>query len=254
MRDFLDELVEASGSVISHYFRTGDYCIEQKSNLTPVTVADQESERVMRELIMKRYPEHGIIGEEFGNHNPDAEFSWVLDPIDGTLSFIHGVPLFVTLIALLHNKQPILGAISQPVMGLTCIGDNQKAWLNGAEISIRTPPALNEATLLTTDLLNIGLWRDKRGFENLLAQVKLFRTWGDGFGYLLLASGKADIMIDAKMAPWDLLPLIPVVRGAGAIITTYDGLDPVTGDSALCAHPILHAQALGILNQNTSYC
>lgn len=244
MKDFLNELFFVSQEVISSYFHKQNYSIEQKSNNTPVTNADKESERVMRELIKSRYPEHGIIGEEYGNENEKAEYVWVLDPIDGTIAFIHGVPLFTTLIALLKNGQPILGGINQPIANLKCIGDNSQTWFNGELVRMREPDDLSSATLLATDIKKIELLHSKPGFEQIFSQSGLFRTWGDGFGYLLLASGKADIMLDAKMAPWDILPVIPVVRGAGAKITTFLGKDPVVGTSAICAHPKIHQQVL----------
>ncbi len=247
MREFLNELLDVSGERIANYFHKRDFSIEQKANNTPVTIADKEAERVMRELINKRFPDHGIIGEEFGSENENAEYVWVLDPIDGTIAFIHGVPLFVTLIALLRNGQPILGGINQPVAKLRCEGDNETAWLNGNVVSMRTPESIKEATLLATDIANIGRYHNRQGFQNLLEQARLFRTWGDGFGYLLLASGKADIMLDARMAPWDILPVIPVARGAGAVITTFAGGDPVTGNSAVTAHPSVHDEVLRIL-------
>ncbi len=242
MRTFMNELLDTSAHIIAHYFHKRDYRIDQKSNQTPVTIADQEAELAMRKLIESRYPEHGIIGEEYGNKNPDATYVWVLDPIDGTIAFIHGVPLFVTLIALLKNGQPILGAINQPIAQLRCEGDNHHAWLNGQATRMREPGALADSTLLCTDLLNIGRLHNQTGFNDLLTKVKLFRTWGDGFGYLLLASGKADIMVDAKMAPWDILPVIPVIRGAGGTITSFSGADPVSANSAISAHPIIFNQ------------
>lgn len=248
MREFLQELLDASGEVISGYYHRRNYSVEQKENQTPVTAADRDSEEVMRSLIMQRFPDHGIIGEEFGNHQEKSEYVWVLDPIDGTIAFIHGVPLFVTLVALLKNGQPILGAINQPVANLRCEGDNHKAWLNGDEVKIRDPKnGIEQSTVLATDIMNIARLHNKSGFERLLSHANLFRTWGDGFGYLLLASGKADIMLDAKMAPWDVLPVIPVARGAGATITTFSGGDPVIGDCAVTAHPSVHAQVLEIL-------
>lgn len=251
MRAFMNELLDASSDVISHYYHTRNYQIEQKPNNTPVTLADKEAEKIMRALIEKRFPEHGIIGEEYGTKNAHAEYVWVLDPIDGTIAFIHGVPLFVTLIALLKNGQPILGAINQPIAQLRCEGDNTQAWLNGEITQMRLPHEISECTLLTTDLIKVGRLHNKAGFEDLLSKVKLFRTWGDGFGYLLLASGKADIMVDAQMAPWDILPVIPVVRGAGANITTFTGGDPVSGTSAVCAHPAIFQEVHTTLNRHS---
>jgi histidinol phosphatase-like enzyme (inositol monophosphatase family) len=249
MRAFLKELLAASGNVIAHYYHKRNYRIEQKSNNTPVTMADQESEQVIRSMIEKRFPDHGIIGEEYGEQAPNAEYVWVIDPIDGTLAFIHGVPLFTTLIALLKNGRPILGAIHQPIANLICEGDNNNAWLNDEEIRMRLPSSIAEATMIATDVVNVWKRNVQPGFMDLLTKVKLFRTWGDGFGYILMASGQADIMLDAKMAPWDLLPVIPVVRGAGAEITTFSGEDPVTGDCAITAHPSLHSEVMRIIHQ-----
>lgn len=249
MRSFMNELLALSADVITHYFRNRNFQVEQKANNTPVTLADKKAEEVMRKHIEQHFPDHGILGEEYGATNPNAEYVWVLDPIDGTIAFIHGVPLFVTLIALLKNGQPILGAINQPIAQLKCEGDNQHAWLNDEPVSMRKPGSLDECTLLSTDIVKLGRLHNKQGFEDLLSKVKLFRTWGDGFGYLLLASGRADIMVDAQMAPWDILPVIPVVRGAGAIITTFKGDDAISGTSALCAHPSIYKEVHKIVNQ-----
>lgn len=248
MRAFINELLDASGAVIADYFNKRHFSVEQKSNQTPVTIADRESERLMRSMINSRFPEHGIIGEEFGAENEQAEYVWVLDPIDGTIAFIHGVPLFVTLIALLKDGQPIWGAINQPVAKLRCEGDNTNAWFNGENVKMRNPTGLAGTTLLATDIGNIARLHNKKGFDELLKNASLFRTWGDGFGYILVACGKADIMLDAKMAPWDILPVIPVARGAGAKITTFSGGDPVVGQSAVTAHPSIHEQVLQTLN------
>ncbi len=234
--------------MIHHYYHRRNFSVEQKENFTPVTIADRESEQTMRKLINHRYPDHGIIGEEFGSEKSDAEYVWVLDPIDGTIAFIHGVPLFVTLIALLRNGQPILGGINQPIAQLRCEGDNENAWLNGESVRARFPKGVDNSTILATDIANIAHFHNGQGFKDLLQKASLFRTWGDGFGYILLASGKADIMLDAKMAPWDVLPVIPVVRGAGAKITTFSGGDPVIGTSAVSAHPLIHAEVMSILN------
>lgn len=247
MRAFLNELLDSSGQVIEHYYHRRNYSVIEKSNQTPVTIADRESEQVMRQLIKSRYPDHGIIGEEFGNENANAEYVWVLDPIDGTIAFIHGVPLFVTLIGLLKNGQPILGGINQPIAKLRCEGDNEQAWLNGEITEARKPASIDKATMLATDIMNIHRLHNKNGFISLFERTNLFRTWGDGFGYILFASGRADIMLDAKMAPWDILPVIPVVRGAKGKITTFSGGDPVLGDSAVSTHPSIHDEVLATL-------
>ena len=249
--NFVRELAAESAKIIKPYFASFDLEVELKADETPVTAADRGAEEVMRHLIRKRFPDHGIIGEEFGNENDAAEFVWVLDPIDGTKSFASGCPLFGTLICLLHEGQPVLGAINQPILDRLCIGDNEETTVNGHPVHVRETDDLSEATLLTTDILSIGEYQNKEGFENLLQEAKLFRTWGDCYGYLLLASGGADIMLDPIMNPWDILPVIPVVRGAGGIITAWDGSDVVQADSCVAATRNLHSRVLEILNADT---
>ena len=246
--NFVHKLSSESAQVIKPYFGAFDLEVELKSDETPVTAADRGAEEVMRHLIRKEFPDHGIIGEEFGDENEAAEFVWVLDPIDGTKSFASGCPLFGTLICLLHEGQPILGAINQPILERLCIGDNNQTTVNGHPVHVRETDRLSEAILLTTDILSVGEYQNKAGFENLLHGTKLFRTWGDCYGYLLLASGGADIMLDPIVNPWDVLPVIPVVRGAGGVITTWDGGDVVRGDSCVAASQNLHPRVLEILN------
>jgi len=199
-------------------------------------------------VIMKEFPEHGIIGEEFGIHNERAEYQWVLDPIDGTKSFICGTPLFGTLIALLKNGNPILGVINLPVISQFLIGDNSSAELNDEKVQTRKCKKLNDAVLLTSDFINIGKYHDVKKFLNLAEQVKIFRGWGDCYGYYLLASGYADIMIDPIMSVWDIMALIPVIKGAGGIITDYKGKDATKGKSIVAASLPIHPEVIRIIN------
>ncbi|MEM7204571.1 MAG: histidinol-phosphatase [Planctomycetota bacterium] len=246
-RQFVHTLAEASGAVIRPYYAAPDLAVESKSDATIVTRADRDAEACMRELITRHFPGHGILGEEYGKENADAEFVWVLDPIDGTLSFAHGSPLFGTLIGLLHQGQPVLGAIHQPVLGQLCVGDGVATTRDGRPVRVRATAALADAVLCTTDLGSVDEYQDLARFDGLRRQVKLFRTWGDCYGYLLLASGFIDAMVDPIVNPWDVLPLIPVVRGAGGVITTWDGGDPVEGASCVAAAPGVHAPVLAAL-------
>ena len=246
--NFVRQLAAESAEVIKPYFAAFDLKVELKEDETPVTAADRGAEEVMRHLIRKEFPDHGIIGEEFGNENETAEFVWVLDPIDGTKSFTSGCPLFGTLICLLHEGQPVLGVINQPILEQLCIGDNNQTTVNGHPVHVPETDTLSEAILLTTDILSIGKYQNQAGFDNLLHKTKMFRTWGDCYGYLLLASEGADIMLDPIVNPWDVLPVIPVVRGAGGVVTAWDGSDVVQGDSCVAATPNLHPHVLEILN------
>jgi histidinol phosphatase-like enzyme (inositol monophosphatase family) len=246
---FARNLADLSGKIIRSYFRS-DITIDTKADLSPVTIADKKAEELMRNLIMKNYPEHGIIGEEFGKHNEKAEYQWILDPIDGTKSFICGAISFGTLIALTKNGKPLIGVINQPVLKEFLIGNNESAMLNDVTVKVSGRTKLSDSVLLTTDHLNIHKYQDIDKFNSLIHKVKLYRTWGDCYGYYLVATGFADIMIDPEMSIWDSMALIPVIRGAGGTITDYHGNDPVTGRSiiASCSEDI-HNQVIDFLNQ-----
>lgn len=247
---FVRQLADKSAAVITPYFGNDNMEVELKADESPVTQADRNAERVMRDLINKAYPSHGIIGEEYGEENTDAEFVWVLDPIDGTKTFASGCPLFGTLICLLQGGNPIVGAINQPILNQFCYGDHKATTCNGKPVQTREISKLEEAVLLTTDIKNIFTYQDRAHFENLACRVKMFRTWGDAYGYLLVATGWADIMLDPIMNPWDLLPLIPIINGAGGIITTWDGSDPKHGNSIVAADRRIHGRVIEALNKD----
>jgi len=249
LKSFCKELSIASGNVIRNYWRK-EITIENKIDESPVTIADKKSEELMRKMIMKEFPEHGILGEEFGEYKTDAEFKWILDPIDGTKSFICGTVTFGTLIALTKNNQPILGVINQPILNEFLIGDNETAFLNDSKVKVRECSKIEEATLLTTDYLHIEKYQNKRGFDELMKQVKFFRMWGDCYGYYLVATGFADIMIDPIMNPWDSLAVVPIINGAGGKITDYRGGDAVVGKSIVATSGNIHENVIRILNQS----
>lgn len=248
-RSFLNELASKSGDLIRQHYGRKDVGVEIKSDDSPVTAADKGGELLLRELIASRYPKHGVIGEEFGNHQADAEWAWVLDPIDGTKSFVTAVPLFGTLIALMHEGQPVLGAIHQPILNQLMVGDGATTTLNGAAVRIREVDTLSRATLLTSDPLLPEKYQNGAAYDRLQRSARLVRTWGDCYGYLLLSSGWADIMVDPIMNPWDIQALIPIVRGAGGVITDWQGKDPVKANSIVAASPKLHGQVIDLLNR-----
>ncbi|AWI10485.1 histidinol-phosphatase [Ereboglobus luteus] len=247
-RDFMIELARRSGEFITPHFGNPGLAVEMKGDASPVTAADRGAEELMRDMIAKKFPAHGIVGEEFGNERADAEWVWVLDPIDGTKSFISGVPLWGTLIALKHRGEPVLGAIHQPVLGQLMVGDGVETMLNGRAVRVRECARIEEATVLTSDPLNVSKYQNGPAYDELLAKARLARTWGDCYGYLLLAGGWADVMLDPIMNPWDIQALIPVVRGAGGVITDWRGGDPVNADSIIAAGPGLHAQVVRMVN------
>lgn len=248
LKRFALELAESSGDFIRPFFANPALAVELKSDESPVTAADRGAEELMRARIAREFPDHGIIGEEFGNDRPDAEWVWVLDPIDGTKAFMTACPLFGTLIALLHQGKPVLGVIHQPILRQMVVGDGTTTLLNGREVRMRPCTRLDEATLLTSDPLTAARYQNGPAYDALIKKARLVRTWGDCYGYLLLASGWADIMLDPIMNPWDIAALVPVIRGAGGVITDWKGRDPYPAESTIAANPELHAKVMAALH------
>ncbi len=246
-KSFAKHLSQLSGKIIQGYFRTM-VKVESKADNSPVTIADKKAEESMREEIMKEFPDHGILGEEFGNHKENAEYKWILDPIDGTNSFVCGAVTFGTLIALLKQGKPVLGVFNQPILNELLVGDNETAELNNVRVKVRDCDKLNEAVLLTTDHLNIGKYQNQKKFDELIKKVKMYRMWGDCYGYYLVATGFADVMIDPIMSAWDSLALIPIINGTGGVITDYNGNDPLKGNSIIASAPGIHNQIISFLN------
>ena len=239
---------EATKEILPHY--GSQVAVEKKSDATPVTLADKNAEKRIRSLIKERYPQHGIIGEEYGTENENSEYVWVLDPVDGTKSFISGVPLFATLIALLHKGRPILGAINQPILKQLLIGDCKTTTLNGVPVSGRPAPSLSEATLCTTDPIRKTLWQNNARWDDLPPQTALYRSWGDAGGYILLCSGFTDIMCDPMMEIWDCAAILPCLEGAGIHCTGWKGGDAFEERSIIAAKEPLHKAVMNVLYPN----
>ena len=248
--NFIHVLAEESAKHILKYFRT-KIKIDSKNDSTPVTIADKESESIIRELISKKYPDHGILGEEHADLNPNSEFVWVIDPIDGTRSFIAGHKDFGTLIALLHNQQPILGIINCPAHRECWQGIiNENTLLNGKKVNTSKIEKLNECYSFTS-----GLYFDSTNFKNsydsLIERVKYYRFGGDCYMYGMLASGLIDIVVEDTLKAHDYMALLPVIEGAGGVVTDRFGkkinLKSDGSFVATCSQGI-HKQVIKILN------
>lgn len=215
---------------------------------SPVTKADQGSEKIIRELINETFPDHGIRGEEYGDENLDAEYVWVLDPIDGTKAFITGFPTWGTLIALLRNGRPVLGAMNQPFVGDRFIGAPGGATLNGEAIKTRACATLEQARLGMTEMEMMRTDAQRQAFDAVASKVGYFRLGGDCYNYALLAAGHIDLVIEGSLMPWDIQALIPIVEGAGGFISHWDGA-PVRGGGWVVAagDTRLHAMAVELL-------
>jgi myo-inositol-1(or 4)-monophosphatase len=237
---FVDELATVSGEAILPFFRTslGVENKDRKGGFDPVTAADRSAEAAMRTLIRRTFPGHGIIGEEFGNEQPDAEFVWMLDPIDGTKSFICGMPAWGTLIALTRSGEPVFGMMHQPFTRERFTGDREASRYRGPAgeraLNVRACATLEEAVLFTTSPLLIKP-NDRDPFRRVEERVRLSRYGGDCYAYCMLAAGHLDLVIETELKPYDVAALIPIIAGAGGVITTWDGQSAQNGGRIIAA-------------------
>jgi histidinol phosphatase-like enzyme (inositol monophosphatase family) len=250
---FVGRLATASGETILPSFRTS-LSIDNKSaqDFDPVTEADRAAEAVMRRLIKSQFPQHGIVGEEFGNERTDADYVWVLDPIDGTKSFIAGFPIWGTLIALLHKGVPVYGMMHQPFIGERFSGDNKTANYQGPSgerrLAVRRCASLKDATSFTTSPLLMNA-NDRATFGRIESAVKLSRYGGDCYSYCMLAAGHLDLVVETELKPYDIAALIPIVTGAGGVVTNWEGKAAQDGGRIIAAgDPRVHEAALKLLN------
>jgi len=246
---FAEALADASAAAIQPFFRK-EIEVEDKRGrkFDPVTEADRAAERAMRALIRERYPTHGILGEEEEAVTGSSALTWVLDPIDGTKAFITGLPLWGTLIALNDGRRPVLGVMNQPFTGERYVGSRIGAWRNGEPIRTRFCPGLSSARLMSTSPDMFDTPRTQAAFRAVSAGVQLVRFGGDCYAYCMLASGFVDVVIEAALQPYDIQALIPIIEGAGGVITSWDGGSAQNGGAVVaCGDPALHAQLVDML-------
>lgn len=251
---FATLLADAVGPLLRRYFRT-PLVAETKADLSPVTEADRGAETIMRALISQRYPDHGIIGEEMGNHRPDAEWVWVLDPIDGTKAFMAGAPTFGTLIGLCHKGVPVVGIIDQPISCERWIGiRGQPTTLRGNLLRSRSAaetPELGKAILAATAPDMFTTAAERNGFAHLQQACRFTRFGLDCYAYGLLAARQIDLVCEASMKPHDIMALVPVIEGAGGIISDWASkpfiLDGRSTQVLAAGNQNLHRAALALL-------
>ncbi|MES2677384.1 MAG: inositol monophosphatase family protein [Pseudomonadota bacterium] len=251
---FANHLADLSGEVIRKYFRQ-DFSEIKKDNQTPVTLADKETETVIRNAISKKFPDHGIIGEEFGNINPDAKYQWVIDPIDGTVSFVMGRPIFGTLIALCFEGKPVLGIINQPINNERWVGFESIATFNGEQVKTRNCVDLSEAILCSTspfffqgkDLVMLNKIAAKTKYQSQGGII----YGGDCYLFGLLVMGQIDIIIERGLNNFDFMALVPIVKAAGGLITDWAGRElNINSDGTVlaCGDAKLHQKILGMMS------
>jgi len=255
---FLHELCDAASMVTLEAFRQ-PMEIENKQaasasagGFDPVTAADKAAEKIIRSLIGERYPDHGILGEEYGEKNSGAEYCWIIDPIDGTRAFISGLPLWGTLIALYRHGNPIAGIMHQPFTGEKYLSDGSASVLihNGTRtfISGRKTGRLEECILLTTSpKLFEGAEID--AYERIEDTCKLARYGADCYAYAMVASGQVDLVVESKLYIYDIAALIPIVENAGGVVTNWQGGSAAAGGQVLaCGNALIHRQAMELLS------
>ncbi len=251
---FVDTLATVSGEAILPFFRTS-LGVEDKGSAAgfdPVTAADRAAENAMRSLIKRNFPAHGIVGEEYGNERTDAEFVWVLDPIDGTKSFISGMPAWGSLIALTRNGTPVYGMMHQPFIAERFAGDGGAAHYRGPagarELHVRPCATLSDAVMFTTSPLLMNP-EDRAAFARVEAAVRLSRYGGDCYAYCMLAAGHVDLVIETGLKPHDIVALIPIVQGAGGVLTNWEGGSAIRGGRVIAAgDKRVHQAAIKLLS------
>lgn len=243
MSQSLLEAVQAvahvAGDVALRHYRTA-LAVESKGDGSPVTIADREAERAARDWIAQRFPADGILGEEFGAVEGTSGRRWLLDPIDGTKSFIRGVPLWGTLIAVVEGKQVLAGAAYYPAVNeVIAAAPHEGCWWNGRRARVSEVSTLAGATALITDDRTFTTSALTNGWHSLAAEVGVARGWGDCFGYLLVATGRAEIMVDPIMNPWDAACFQPIIEEAGGVFTDLAGNRTAFGGNSLATNASL---------------
>ena len=240
LHDLAIEIARKGGKQTLVYYKQ-PLDVERKSDDSPVTIADREAESIMREAIQKQFPDHGIIGEEYGQTNESCDIQWILDPIDGTKSFIHGIPLYTTLIGILVKNEPVIGVIYAPALDELCEAAKGKgARLNGKSCSVRKCKHLSDASFLSTDVTMAPAAGYGKAFNTLIEKSRIHRTWGDAYGHMMVAVGRADLMFDPELNIWDAAPLLPVLREVGGVFCDTSGNETIqSGNGFSCSRELL---------------
>lgn len=234
-----EELARLTGSVALQHYRSA-LSVERKADGSPVTAADRGAEQAAREWVRRRFPDDGVLGEEFGEERAGAPRRWIIDPIDGTKSFVRGVPLWGSLVALCEGETVLAGAAFFPAVDeLVVAAPGAGCWWNGHRCRVSAVNDLSDATAITTDERFRHHAERRSAWERLGARVEVARSWGDCFGYLLVATGRAEVMCDPELSPWDAAALQPIIVEAGGIFTDWSGRPTAFGGSAIATNRIL---------------
>jgi histidinol-phosphatase len=246
------EAAREAGRLTMEFFRRDDLHVERKADDSPVTVADRRAEEHLRQRIAAAFPQDAILGEEFPSRDGTSDFRWILDPIDGTKSFIHGVPLFGTLVGVEQEGRATLGVIYLPALD-ECLyaAVGQGAWHVVAggpprRAKVSSCPQLSEGLFLTSEIACFDQIGRRDVFERLHAAARLSRTWGDCFAYLMVATGRAEVAVDPIMNVWDAAPLLPILEEAGGTYTDWQGLPTIHGGQGIATNGRVLEEVLAV--------
>ena len=243
------ELARITGTVALRHYRT-NLTVETKADGSPVTVADRAAETAARAWVQSRFPQDGVLGEELGEERPGAARRWIIDPIDGTKAFVRGTPLWGSLVALCEGERVLAGAAYFPAVDeLLAAAPGAGCWWNGSRCHVSSVTSLADATVLTTDERFPENPERAAGFRALARVASVSRTWGDCFGYLLVATGRAEVMCDGTMSVWDAAALQPIIEEAGGVFTDWLGVATAFGGSAVATNRLLADEARATLAQ-----
>lgn len=242
------ELAGIAGANAMRYYKS-DFATETKQDGSPVTIADKSSERLVRKWIERRFPSDGILGEEYGATRQDAKRNWIIDPIDGTKSFVRGIPFWGSLVAIVEGEEVLAGAVSFPALGETLVAaPGEGCWCNDSRASVSNVSDMGSATVLTTDSSFKANPEKLEGWMALSSAAGISRTWGDCVGYLLVATGRAEVMVDPVISAWDVAPLMPAIVEAGGVFTDWEGNASVFNKSAIATNAALAKTARTLLS------
>lgn len=244
---FALDAVWQAGRITLGYFQTG-VRVKRKADNSPLTIADQQAEQSLRRLIQARWPDHGILGEEYGRSDTDSPYTWIIDPIDGTKSFISGVPLYATLLALLAGEEAILGIAHFPALNETVYAvKGGGAFYNGRRAQVSAVTKLEDAVLLSSELNYFEPAGKQAAWQRLCQATYIQRTWGDAYGYALVATGRAEIMVDADMKLWDCAPWRVILEEAGGSFTDWRGQATIHGGDSIATNGRLFEQVMTLV-------
>lgn len=257
MLEFALDVTWQAGRITLGYFQRQP-AVERKGDNSPVTIADREAEQKERELIARYYPDHGIVGEEYGTQPGTGGYTWIIDPIDGTKSFISGVPLYGCLLALVEgnlpgdpaeNAAPVLGVAHFPALNETVYAARgEGCYWNGRRARVSNVASLSDAALMMSDIAGWERYNKTAAWQTLVNSTYIQRTWGDSYGYALVATGRADVMVDAYMEVWDCGPFQVIMEEAGGTFTDWQGRPTIYSGEAIATNGALFEQVMKIVN------